>query len=179
MDAEEPLPPSREAAWSQAVRDLRATFEAHIGSGELADRFAVPEDYALFMQALGGAWKCDRGWGRIFAAHEVARITAQSCKNCAKDRRAGDGLWLDIGWWGSKNYYYLCCDRNHSLFGVVVEGEDAHPWLNSYEAMWFLAPTFLGFLRDYLPGRTSRPSKLGPPLPAKEWLQKVPAAASE
>jgi hypothetical protein len=77
---------------------------------------------------------------------------------------------LGIGRWGSKHDYLLCCDREHRLFGVVVEGEDAHPWLNSYRSMWLLAPTFLGFLRDYLPGRAGRPSKLGPSVSVAAWL---------
>jgi hypothetical protein len=157
-------------AWSDSVRQLRASFAAYVRTAVIADRFSIPEDYALFMRILGGGWNYDGGWGRLYGAQEVVRATAQSCENGAEDRREDDGLWLDIGCWGSKHAYLLCCDRRHRLFGVVVEGEDAHPWGSGFRAMWVLAPTFLGFLRDYLPGRTRRPSKLAPPLPASTWL---------
>jgi hypothetical protein len=157
-------------AWSDSVRQLRVTFAAYSGVAAVADRFSIPEDYALFMRILGGGWNYDGGWGRVYDAQEVASSTAHSCENGAEDRREDDGLWLDIGCWGSKHDYLLCCDRGHRLFGVVVEGEDAHPWVTGFRAMWVLAPTFLGFLRDYLPGRTTRPSRFAPPLPVSTWL---------
>ena len=161
---------SKVSAWLDSVRQLRATFVAYVEPAAVADRFLIPQDYALFMRTLGGGWNYDGGWGRVYDGQEVARITAQSCENCAANRREDDGLWLDIGCWGSKHDYLICCDRGHRLFGVVVEGEDAHPWLNGFRAMWVLAPTFLGFLRDYLPGRTSSPSRLGPPVSVSTWL---------
>jgi hypothetical protein len=158
------------STWPDSVRQLRETFAAYVGGAAVADRFSIPEDYGLFMRIVGGGWHYHGGWGRVYDAQEVASATAHSCANAAEDRREDDGLWLDIGCWGSKHDYLLCCDRGHRLFGVVVEGEDTHPWGSGFQAMWVLAPTFLGFVRNYLPGRTSRPSRLPPPLPVSTWL---------
>ncbi len=154
--------------WSQAVEELPALFATHVGPDSVADRFVVPQDYAAFMQMFGCGWRWEK-WGQIYSSADMVRITGFDCKNCAGYRSDGDGIWLTIGEWGSKHDFLICCDCKHPLFGVVVEGEDAHPWFG-YQAMWLLAPTFVGFLRDYLPGLTSRPSRIGSPLPVTEWL---------
>ncbi len=59
-----------------------------------------------------------------------------------------DTLWLNIGWWGDKHEYFICCDRSHECFGQVVDCHDDTPWGSSYFSDSF--DSFVDFLEALL-----------------------------
>jgi hypothetical protein len=142
------------AAWAACVASVRELFAAHYGSAATEQRFEVPEDYAAFMQAVGGGWHWPHGleWS-VFDAATVAEATANDFNSfvlgAEEDEPVLDsGFWLGIGRYSDKHWYLLCCDRAHGYFGAVVDGHDSHPWLNGVEfgGCWRMAGSFLAWL---------------------------------
>jgi hypothetical protein len=143
--------------WEAAVGVIRSALTAHIGSDEVAARFAVPEDYAAFMRLVGGARYRERGLGfRLLSPEQVAKEFCSNYKMYVVDRIEGrdpadSGFWLWVGTWSDKHDFFLCGDRAHPLFGYVVEMHDDHPYIDGAGSGTGSddSPSFLGFL-DWL-----------------------------
>ncbi len=166
-----PSPESLAAAWSASDAQLRETFATHAGRDEIAARFHVPEDYATFMCVIGGGWKWELEWVRIWDAREVAERTCFSCKVFEQEwaeRGKVDGFWLEIGRSGDNHDRLLCCDLGHPLFGVIAEAEDYHPWMAGISSLWFLGANF----RDFLRGEDTLFKRSQSPIPITDWLQR-------
>ncbi len=147
-------PADIQAAWVLCQSSVRELFASHHGRSAVEDRFRVPEDYATFMQTIGGGWECSHGLGwSVFDAATVASTTADDFKSLVlganEDEPVLDsGFWLGIGWYSDKHEYLLCCDRAHPYYGSVVDGHDSHPWLNGVEfaGCYRMAGSFLAWL---------------------------------
>lgn len=158
------------ASWTACVAAVRELFVAHHGSVDVAERFRVPEEYAAFMQAVGGGWKSPHGLEWIlFEAESVVRATANDFRLFVTEVEDGEpvldtGFWLSIGWYSDKHEYLLCCDRTHSYYGVVVDGHDSHPWMNGIEfaGCWRMAGSFPAWLEMHSkPAEPSRATSSG------------------
>jgi hypothetical protein len=70
-------PADIQAAWAACHASVRELFASHHGRSTVEDRFRIPEDYATFMQTIGGGWHCPHGleWS-VFDAATVASTTA-------------------------------------------------------------------------------------------------------
>ncbi len=150
-------PAELQASWAQCVASVRALFAGHFGQAAIDLRFHVPDDYATFMQVIGGGWKWPHSleWS-LFDAESVAGVTAQDFRlfvtGAEEDEPVLDsGFWLGIGWWSDKHEYLLCCDRAHGHYGVVLDGHDSHPWTNGveYGGCYPMARSFLEWLRRH------------------------------
>jgi uncharacterized protein (TIGR02996 family) len=147
-----PISPAESlSVWNTCVSQVREAYLPFVGEVDLAGRFCVPADYALFMCVIGGDWHWPRGLELdLFDARKVAYLTESDCEVFGEDSPHHEGLWLRIGGDSNKHDHLLCCDRWHELFQAVVDGYDAHPWLNGAGYMTILAPTFLHYVRDVL-----------------------------
>ncbi|MBD2579480.1 SMI1/KNR4 family protein [Oscillatoria sp. FACHB-1406] len=148
-------PADLQTAWSVCILSLRERFAAHYGTTHIEARFAVPEDYALFMQAIGGGWHWPYGLERwLFDAEGVAKTTVADFELLVlgaleeEEPVLDSGFWLGIGRYSDKHEYLLCCDRAHRYYGTVFDGHDSHPWLNGVEfgGCYRLAASFLEWL---------------------------------
>lgn len=147
-------PAAIETAWAACLAAVREMFATHYGSTAVEKRFQVPEEYAVFMQTVGGGWKWPYGleW-TVFDAATVLGATANdfSVFVLGADEQEpvlDTGFWLAIGWYSDKHEYLLCCDRSHSYYGAVLDGHDSHPWLNGvdFAGCWRMAGSFLAWL---------------------------------
>jgi hypothetical protein len=124
--------------WQHCVESLRHAFAAYHGADVVTARFYIPDDYATFMQQIGGGWEWSAGLGSILlSAKNVASATTSTFQSLVSERSAedddkpeDDGLWLTIGYYSDRHETLLCCDRSHRYYGYVVDGHDDHPWLN-------------------------------------------------
>ncbi len=147
-------PAGIQAAWAACHSSLRELLASHYGHSIVEDRFRVPEDYATFMQTVGGGWYYSHGLGwSVYDAATVASTTAHDFEllvlGANEDEPVLDsGFWLGIGWYSDKHEYLLCCDRAHGYYGSVVDGHDSHPWLNGVEfaGCYRMAESFLAWL---------------------------------
>jgi hypothetical protein len=111
---------------------------AFYGDDAVAARWDIPDDYAAFMQQIGGGWEWTAGLGSsLLSAKHVASATTSIFRSMVAERSAeddgepeDDGLWLTIGYFSDRHDTLLCCDRAHRYYGYVLDGHDDHPWLN-------------------------------------------------
>jgi hypothetical protein len=149
---EQHAPPVPEAERGPYYREhlarIREIFIRHAGPSA-GRRFLVPADYALFVLLVGGEWVWPRGLeSSRYDFATVAGMTADDCAAFHETREENDGLWLTVGY--SYNHgHYLCCDSEHSHFGVVADGHDAHPWLNRVGFLSRLGDSFLECLEAW------------------------------
>lgn len=132
-------PADIQAAWAACQASIRDLFASHHGRAAVEDRLRIPEDYATFMQTIGGGWHSPHGleWS-LFDAATVAGVTTHDFElfvlGASEEEPVLDpGFWLGIGWYSDKHEYLLCCDRAHRYYGSVVDGHDSHPWLNGVD----------------------------------------------
>ena len=114
----------------------------------------IPVPHLPGICCIGGGWKWPFSleWV-LFDAETVTVVTENNFRlfvtEVEEDEPPMDsGFWLSIGWWSDKHEYLLCCDRNHSHYGVVLDGHDSHPWLNGVEfgGCYPMAKSFLEWL---------------------------------
>ncbi|MBD2683388.1 MULTISPECIES: SMI1/KNR4 family protein [Nostoc] len=148
-------PTALQTSWLICAQSLQTLFANHYGYESVAARFSVPKDYEVFMQLIGGGWKWPFSleWV-LFDAQTVTTATENNFRlfvsEVEEDEPPMDsGFWLSIGCWSDKHEYLLCCDRNHSHYGVVLDGHDSHPWLNGVEfgGCYLMAKSFSEWLR--------------------------------
>ncbi|MEP1080020.1 hypothetical protein NDI52_32150 [Leptolyngbya sp. PL-A3] len=144
-----------EAVWMTCLSSVQNVFMGYYGASEVEKRFQIPQDYAMFMQVVGGGWKSLRSlqWC-LFDAKTVARQTIANFQVFVLGAEEGEpicesGFWLSIGEWSDKHEYLLCCDRAHSKFGAVLDGHDSHPWLDGAEGCYQRANSFLEWLENH------------------------------
>ncbi|NES96683.1 MAG: SMI1/KNR4 family protein [Desertifilum sp. SIO1I2] len=144
-----------ETAWMACLSSVQAVFTNHYGSSEVEKRFQIPQDYTMFMQAIGGGWKSLQSlqW-HLFDAKTVASQTIANFRVFVLSAEEGEpicesGFWLSIGEWSDKHEYLLCCDRPHPKFGAVLDGHDSHPWLDGAESCYQRANSFLEWLESH------------------------------
>jgi hypothetical protein len=129
---------ARSIEWQQCVERLSQTFAAYYGADAVTARFDIPDEYATFMQQIGGGWEWTAGLGSILlSAKNVASASTSTFRSLVSERSAeedgepeDDGLWLTIGYFSDRHDTLLCCDRSHRYYGYVIDGHDDHPWLN-------------------------------------------------
>jgi hypothetical protein len=157
-------PADLQAAWTTCLSSVQDLFVRHYGLAAVEERFQVPQDYAIFMQAIGGGWRWPYSleWS-LFDAETVAYLTLDNFQLFVLGAEENDepvldsGFWLSIGGWSDKHEYMLCCDCIHSHYGVVIDGHDSHPWLNGIEfgGCYRMADSFLEWLG--MRGRITKP----------------------
>ena len=123
--------PDPPAAWLEFLQNAREELGRDFGEARVADRFCVPEDFATFMRIEGRFWECEgESWEVLM--HPTGDLHALSIGRIS--RLLDDGFWLCFGSWGGvcgERMLFLCCDRQHPLFGSVVVGFDSgSPYLS-------------------------------------------------
>ncbi|HAS45986.1 MAG TPA: hypothetical protein DCS93_36220 [Microscillaceae bacterium] len=144
-------------AFEQAIKQY---FMGFFTPGFVNTRWQLPADYQAFL-SLGiritytsdGALEED-----IYAYDQVQEATTQPWYDFDMDELKKrveanqvlqfDTLWLNIGWWGDKHEYFICCDQSHPYFGKVVDGHDSTPWGSAYFSEDY--NSFTGFLEALL-----------------------------
>ncbi len=124
--------------------DLKSVFAKHFAQREVDRRFALPDDYRRFIVEIGGDWRHADAL-LIFDLRAVLSDTESACDLFADMHGTGRSLWLTIGRLSDKQDVLLCCDRESSEFGQVMDGHDDHPWLNG-SACTILGESFTGWL---------------------------------
>src|SRR5262249_41256245 len=153
--------------------EVRGVVASYIGEERTAQRFSVPVDYAAFMVTVGGRESTDSDWVEVLDAPSVAIATENGCSifdNSRNESPEAEGIWMTIGYSGDKHPHLLCCDREHPLFGLVVEGEDNHPWFSGFRSMTGLSASFLGYLQEYLRRRLDRDLRAFPKFSVAKWF---------
>jgi hypothetical protein len=173
--------------WRAALPLIRQAFCQSVGEQLTAERFCVPADYLVFMAGIGSRpdpmEDLDADWFALWNAEEMTERTTYNCRFFAGDRgKHGEevGLWLNIAKLHDHQAFFLGCELGHPLFGTVIGGLDAHPWLNGFGPMLLFSPTFRDFLRDYLPVlSTLPPDQMKRPVHVWEWLKVIPPLSHE
>jgi len=137
----EPISESDFRAFEQAIKEY---FVGFFTPDFVNARWQLPTDYQAFLN-LGisvtytseGALEED-----IYSLDQVQEATTQPWYDFDMDElkkrieanqlTAFDTLWLNIGWWGDKHEYFICCDQLHPYFGKVVDSHDSTPWGSTY-----------------------------------------------
>ncbi|OJJ15325.1 hypothetical protein BKI52_38570 [marine bacterium AO1-C] len=137
----EPVSPEDLNAFEQAIKKY---FTGFFAPDFVNTHWRLPDDYQAFL-SLGiritytsdGALEED-----IYAYDQVQDATTQPWYDFDMDelkKRAEadkllkfDTIWLNIGWWGDKHEYFICCDQSHPYFGKVIDGHDSTPWGSAY-----------------------------------------------
>lgn len=184
--SEEPAPDSPSAvnlplAWAKAVGQLRDLLAGSFGAVTVEQRFCAPADFAAFY-CLSGRGVGD--WDYLLASERLAGANSTSVSTwrptqpppahwTAEDiesRPANPEIWIEFGGWSDKHWYFVCCDLESPLFGVIAEGHDYHPWMSGSDGMSYRGRNFLHFLTGYLP-HYQNPEEWAawPRVPHSEW----------
>jgi hypothetical protein len=98
------------------------------------DRFVVPACFEDYLTLLDGASWYGHHVTYGFRLSSPAAIAAGAEGDTPEDHEDHElareaGLWIGIGGWSDRHAYYLCCDRERSACGRVVDAHDNHPYL--------------------------------------------------
>ena len=113
-------------------------------------QFELPADFSAFIQLFGeGDAHLTRSEGGIL--YDWRAIVQHTDMVAAADfdgDRSQQSVWLVLGEYSDKHWYYLCCDPISPDFGKVADGEDVSPW-NPHLRAWDLDffETFTVFLQ--------------------------------
>lgn len=183
---EEPAPASISVVsvplvWANAVGRIRDLLAKSFGESEIERRFCVPADFAAFYCLVDGM---SDGWNFLLGSEGLVTSIATNVQTYQPGQAAPDywsdeeiaerpknpGIWLEFGGWSDKHWYSVCCDLDSSLFGVIAEAHDYHPWMAGSEGMDYRGRNFLHFLSGYLPYYQDRESlDEWPRVPHAEW----------
>lgn len=162
--------------WAEALGMLRSFSAEEFGAEDAERRFCVPADFAVFPCVVAGQ---DNGWDTFYSGLGVARRHRDnvhvfgprrlSAEELA-ERPTNPAMWLEIGGWSDKHYYFVCCDLDSPLFGVVAEAHDYHPWMAGSDGMDYRGRNFLHFLTGYFPLYRNREVwDKWPRVPHRDW----------
>lgn len=124
-------PPMRIADLTARLGDF---FAGYFGD-EARRRLALPTGYAAFLRAIETSQISQTvgGWDFcLYGPNAVLANTRYSFELFGRDEDAhlDVGLWIEIGSFNDKHTFFLCCDRDRPEFRQIIDGHDAHPWLN-------------------------------------------------
>jgi uncharacterized protein (TIGR02996 family) len=165
-------------AWGEAVRRQRE-FLASRGMREAERRFCVPADYVAYICTFGG----QSGHRTDLSPPRAISVSAEKSAAGWSPQAGGNAgmpeppeVWLDVGFWSDKHAYYVCCDVESPLFGIVMDGCEADP--SFWWSMWrpdagyfgYKGRNFLHFLTAYLPlCRRGEAREQWPRVPPSDW----------
>jgi hypothetical protein len=151
-------------AWADAEGQLRALLTEAFGAATVERRFRAPADFAAFYCLFG------RGIGDWDYLLSSSGLVTAASTGVGMWRPENPEIWIEFGGWSDKHWYFVCCDLDSPLFGVVAEGEDYHPWMGGSDGMDYRGRNFLHFLTGYLPVyRTREAWEKWPRIPHAEW----------
>jgi uncharacterized protein (TIGR02996 family) len=173
-----PDPVDLPRAYGEAVPRLREILSPYFGAEEVERRFCFPVDLAASLCTVG--YRTDK-WTDFYGSEFIAERAkddagafrpAQPAPDYWSDEEVAEHpknpeIWLEVGGWSDKHWYFVCCDLGSPLFGVVAEGEDYHPWMAGSEPLDYRGRNFLHFLTDYWPIRHEW--KAWPHVPHSDW----------
>ena len=120
---------------------LRACVAPYIAPDDAAARVVLPAEFREQVELVGATtWLGQRitldfmlfPAGAIAARFEHA-LSMWGSSDDGEDEQAGvkdAGVWLEFAQRGDHTVWFLCCDTARPEYGRVLEGDDAHPWLN-------------------------------------------------
>jgi|GEM_PF-2514677 len=167
-------------AWGEAAGQLRALLAKSFGEAEVDRRFCVPADFVAFLCLIGGA---SDGWDYLQGSQGLVASNTTNISTFRPNQPAPEywsdeeiaeqpihpEIWLEFGGWSDKHWYFICCDLESPLFGVVAEGEDYHPWMAGIEPLDFRSRNFLDFLAGYQHSQQNPDWEGWPRVPHSQW----------
>jgi hypothetical protein len=178
-DFPNPDPPT---AWAEFVANARAALVKEFGEQRVAQRFAVPDDFAAFMRLDGREWgsPAEPCWWLFNPADQLC---VESITSAVLIPVRDDGFWIGFGQCfgtSDQQMLYLCCDRAHPLFGAVVVGYDGYPYRDGVPSPQcrVAAKSFLEYLQnaegfrppEHLPVPEVPPEPLPMPSHLRGWV---------
>ncbi|MCP4441900.1 MAG: hypothetical protein GY810_23580 [Aureispira sp.] len=129
---------------------LTPFFEKEFEQAISKEQFLIPEDYKGFLLTLGGRTiELGGNYGTAFFNAETVIANTEHWGGVGDSVKE---VWLNIGEYSDKHWYFLCCDSTSTSYGKIVDGYDATPWMG-YNFLDFEANSILPFLlntiKDY------------------------------
>lgn len=141
------------------VQDVKTYFATYLGQQKVAFAWELPKDYTAFLcSGIRLIIEEETLEEDIYDIYQVLETTTKPWYSFEMDElkervTSGkllkfDTIWLNIGWWGDKHEYFICCDKNHPNFGEVFDCHDCTPWGNSEAYITDSFSSFADFLQE-------------------------------
>ena len=150
--------PSTSAIEEEIVTALGSYFQSIFKVESVS--LKIPEDYLTFLTLLGDD-AADVHFGGDYGTYvwsweQVIKNTkywADIDFYISEDESTSSKkeIWLHIGDYSDKHWYFLCCAPNSPNYGKVMDGHDNTPW-NEYNALYREADSFTEFLSNLVSG---------------------------
>ena len=128
-----------EGALAQMEETVKAYYADFFGKETTEKNWGLPDDYAEYLNSCTGLIQDEEDLSEdVYGTSGTSDATTQPWwkdemsdlkKRCETGELfRNDTMWLNIGWWGDKHLYFLCCDKTHENFGKVFDCHDGTPW---------------------------------------------------
>ena len=140
---------------------IKAYFAAFLGKEMAETHWQLPPDYTEFLRlGLRLTQGEEELYEDIYSIDQVLNSTTEPwyawMMDELKQRKATqkltrfDSIWLNIGWWGDKHEYFICCDHAHESYGNVFDCHDCTPWGTDGAYITDSFDSFTDFLKEKL-----------------------------
>ena len=143
------------------AEEVKAYFAGLLGETIVRANWQLPNDYAQFLGLGQRLMQGEHGIDEdIFAINHVSDATTNpwyswnmdELKQRAENKKLQrfDTIWLNMGRWGNKHEYFICCDKLHKNYGEVFDCHDCTPWSGDEAYITDSFDSFTDFLTEKL-----------------------------